>query len=157
MAFDTSPEMDIYRTEVALLHRHCTLRLFEALRDCGLAVARPKGAFYVYPSFQPYSRQLEAMGIRASTQLARWLIDDCGVAALPGSVFGEDDHGLPGGRYRLRMATSGLYFRDQGERYAQGYQLLDGASGDESDTVELPLLEEAIAAIRGAVAKLKDM
>ncbi|CAH0033161.1 unnamed protein product [Clonostachys rhizophaga] len=158
IAFDTSPEMDHYRKKITLLHQHCTLRLFEALQNCGLAVAKPKGAFYVYPSFHPYSKQLESMDIWTSLQLSHWLIEDCGVAALPGSVFGEDDVGIQGGRYRLRMATSYLYFQDQNERYTRGYQLLDRASENRSATaVELPLLEEAISAIQNAVAKLKNM
>lgn len=145
--------MDLYRNQVANLHKQCTLRLYEALRNCGLAVPQPKGAFYVYPSFHPYTKQLEARGIRTSLELSRWLIEECGVAALPGSVFGEDDAGPVGGRYRLRMATSYLYFRDQKERYEKGYDLLERASNG-MKTVELPLLDDAIVAIQNAVAKL---
>ncbi|KAJ6447309.1 aminotransferase [Purpureocillium lavendulum] len=156
IAFDTSPSMDLYRQQVAMVHKHCTLRLYEALRNCGLAVPEPKGAFYVYPSFHPYTRQLEQMGVRTSVGLSRWLIEECGIAALPGSVFGEDDTGLPGGRFRLRMATSYLYFRDQQERYSKGYQLLNGIM-EENSSPELPLLDEAIAALETAVAKLKSV
>lgn len=154
VAFDVSPEMDLYRQQVALLHKDCTLRLYAALVECGLAVPKPKGAFYVYPSFYPYQKQLQALGIKTSLELSRWLIEECGVAALPGSAFGEADDGLPGGRYRLRMATSYLYFRDREERYAKGYQLLNGVMKENRET-ELPLLDEAIAALRNAVDKLK--
>nr|UMZ45316.1 hypothetical protein [Paramyrothecium sp.] len=153
VAFDTSPEMDLYRRQVTLLHKRCTIDLYKALLGFGLAVAEPKGAFYVYPSFHPFTEQLEARGIKTSAQLSRWLIEECGIATLPGSVFGEDDAGLPGGRYRLRMATSYLYFRSKEERYSQGYDLLVSAS--EGSPIELPLLKEAISAIQKAVAKLK--
>lgn len=156
VAFDITPEMDLYRQQVVSLHQRCTVRLFQALRECGLAVPEPKGAFYVYPSFHPYTRQLQALGIRTSLDLSRWLIEEYGVAALPGSAFGEDDNGLHGGRYRLRMATSYLYFRDAEERYTKGYELLEQASRSGS-VVELPLLDEAIAALKKAVAQLKDM
>ncbi|KAK4074898.1 hypothetical protein Purlil1_12845 [Purpureocillium lilacinum] len=91
VAFDISSEMDIYRQQVTLLHQQCTTKLFEALRDCGLAVPKPKGAFYVYPSFHPFTGQLESLGIRTSLELSRWLVEECGIAALPGSAFGEDD------------------------------------------------------------------
>ncbi|KAH6867576.1 pyridoxal phosphate-dependent transferase [Thelonectria olida] len=153
-AFDTSPEMDLYRKQVTLLHKKCTLKLYKALRDCGLAVPEPRGAFYVYPSFHPYTKQLEALGIKTSLQLSRWLIEECGIAALPGSAFGEDDAGLPGGRYRLRMATSYLYFKDQQQRYERGYELLASAV-EESSVIDLPLLDNAIKSIQNAVVKLK--
>ncbi|KAH7157959.1 pyridoxal phosphate-dependent transferase [Dactylonectria estremocensis] len=154
IAFDTSPEMDLYRQQVTVLHQKCTFALYTALQSCGLAVAEPKGAFYVYPSFHPYTKQLESLGITTSLQLSRWLIEECGVAALPGSAFGEDDAGLPGGRYRLRMATSYLYFQDKKERYEKGYDFLDSALESGSE-LKLPLLDEAIQAIQRAVAKLE--
>ncbi|CAI6094778.1 unnamed protein product [Clonostachys chloroleuca] len=158
IAFDTTPEMDTYRSQLTNLHKHCTIRLYEALKNCGLAVAAPKGAFYLYPSFYPYNKQLESLGIYTSRQLSRWLIEQCGVAALPGSVFGEDDEGARGGRYRLRMATSYLYFKDQEERYARGYELLSQAlEGEANAAIELPLLEKAIVAIKNAVVKLKNV
>lgn len=154
VAFATSPEMDLYRSQVVALHKRCTLALYHALRECGLVVAEPKGAFYVYPSFHPYTQQLEALGIFTSQQLSHWLIEECGVAALPGSVFGEDDNGLIGGRYRLRMATSYLYFQSHAERYERGYKTLALAS-DTGNPLTLPLLDEAILAIRNAVGKLR--
>jgi len=153
VAFGITPAMDQYREQVTAVHQHCTFRLYLALKDCGLAVPEPKGAFYVYPSFHPYARQLEATGIHTSLELSRWLIEECGIAALPGSVFGESDTGIRGGRYRLRMATSYLYFRDQEERYAKGYQLLQCTS-KEGTEIELPLLDEAIAALKMALSKL---
>ncbi|TEA13467.1 Aspartate aminotransferase [Colletotrichum sidae] len=155
-AFDTTSAMDLYRRQVTLLHKTCTLKLYGALRDCGLAVSEPRGAFYVYPSFHPFTRQLGALGITTSLELSRWLIEECGVAALPGSAFGEDDAGSPGGRFRLRMATSYLYFRNQQERYERGYELLDSAV-EESAAIDLPLLDDAIEAIQNAVVRLKSV
>lgn len=158
VAFAPTANMDLYRQQVTQVHQACTLKLYQALKDCGLAIAKPQGAFYLYPSFHPYTKQLESAGIHTSVQLSRWLIESCGVAALPGSVFGEDDEGLAGGRYRLRMATSYLYFKDQDERYTRGYALLESSSQEGfSDSVELPLLDEAIAAIQKAVEKVKSL
>lgn len=96
------------------------------------------------------------MGIKTSLQLSRWLIEECGIAALPGSAFGEDDAGLAGGRYRLRMATSYLYFKDEKERYSTGYKLLEQAlTEDPAALGQLTMLDKAISAIQAAVAKLK--
>lgn len=114
---------------------------------------RPEGAFYVYPSFKPFAAQLATFGVTTSIQLSKWLISECGIAALPGSAFGEDDNGCLGGRLRLRMATSYLYFKDEIERYEKGYELL--SSGLANKDFDLPLLAEAIAALEAAVEKLR--
>ncbi|KAH6639562.1 pyridoxal phosphate-dependent transferase [Boeremia exigua] len=154
VAFDTSPEMDVYRTQVAALHKRCTLELYQALKDCGLDVPEPQGAFYIYPSFQPFAEQLQRIGIKTSAELSTWLITECGIATLPGSAFGEDDQGVPGGRYRLRMATSYLYFQTTTKRYELGPELLASAVIDK-EPPRLPLLQEAIKALESAVAKLR--
>jgi len=157
VAFDTSPEMDVYRTQVTRLHRHCTAMLYNALVDCGLAVAPPKGAFYLYPSFHPYAEQLEKMGIRTSQRLSHWFVEECGIAALPGSAFGEDDGGLQGGRYRLRMAMSYLFFENEDARYTKGYKLIESAMLENAATSgQLPVLNKAIHAIQMAVKKVQE-
>jgi aspartate aminotransferase len=148
--------MDLYRSRVTHLHCECTAALYNALVECGLAVAPPKGAFYLYPSFHPYAEQLEKMGIRTSHQLSHWLVEECGIAALPGSAFGEDDEGLQGGRYRLRMATSYLFFENEEARYTKGYELIGSAMlKNTAASGQLPMLDKAISAIRAAVKKVQ--
>jgi aspartate aminotransferase len=127
--------------------------LYGALQRLGLDVPEPKGAFYVYPSFHPFAKQLATLGVTTSVQLSKWLISECGIAALPGSAFGEDDNGCSGGRLRLRMATSYLYFTDEKQRYENGYEMLDLSLA--SKEFKLPLLTEAIVALEAAVKKLE--
>lgn len=146
--------MDQYRSQVATLHKQCTLELYGELSQLGLDVAEPQGAFYIYPSFQPFANQLQSIGIQTSAELSSWLITECGIAALPGSVFGEDDAGLSGGRYRLRMATSYLYFKTNAERYDHGYKKLEAVEKAE-EAVDLPLLRGAVEKLQAAVAKLR--
>ena len=148
--------MDIYRSRVTRLHRDCTTALYRGLIQCGLAVAPPKGAFYLYPSFHPYAEQLEKMGIHTSQQLSHWLVEECGIAALPGSAFGEDDEGLQGGRYRLRMAASYLFFENEEARHKKGYELIESAMlKNAAASRQLPMLDKAISAIRAAVKKIQ--
>lgn len=154
-AFSTGEAMCRYRNSVTALHRYCTWRLYSALLKLGLDVSEPGGSFYVYPSFSPYAAQLYKLGIRTSAALSAWLIRECGLAALPGSAFGEDDDGPLHGRFRLRMATSYLYFQNEADRYERGYDLLERcAAGKE---IELPYLEEATKALENAVQKLQNI
>lgn len=155
-AFSTSDDMDTYRAEVALLHKHCTSRLYVAVRDMGLDVPEPQGGFYIYPSYRPFTKELQSLGVKSSNNLSRWLITEFGVAALPGSAFGEDDRNGPaGGKLRLRMATSYLYFTNDEDRYSKGYDIL--ALNTETEKLELPLLDEAIEALAVSVDKLRQI
>lgn len=63
--------------------------LWQRLQDMGVAVVKPVGAFYLFPDFSPLRSTLAARGIRDSMQLCERLLEDVGVAVLPGVVFGR--------------------------------------------------------------------
>ena len=67
------------------LGRHCAHRLHEA----GTWVDLPEGAFYLFPDLTPLAASLHARGIHTSETLCEHLLDDTGVAILPGSAFGR--------------------------------------------------------------------
>ena len=54
------------------------------LRDMGLDVPEPEGAFYMFPNIGRY-------GIDSAT-FCRRMIAEAGLAATPGFCFGSDDH-----------------------------------------------------------------
>lgn len=147
--------MEKYRESARSLHRQTTLRLYHALCSFGLDVAEPQGGFYVYPSFNPFTAQLRRLGVHTSMDLSKWLMEKWSIATLPGSAHGEEDDGVIGGRLRLKIATSCLYFRDEKERYEEGYELLDRCQRGES--ISLPLLDEAIEALGAAVDYIRTM
>ncbi len=59
--------------------------LSSALTDAGLPCPLPDGAFYVFPSIEP-------TGLR-SDEFAERLLNEVGVAVVPGSVFGPSGEG----------------------------------------------------------------
>jgi aspartate aminotransferase len=59
------------------------------LTSAGVPTPRPSGAFYVFPDFEPLRDSLAARGIRTSRQLCQRLLEDTGVAILPGVEFGR--------------------------------------------------------------------
>jgi aspartate aminotransferase len=73
------------RRILAALGRWGVKRLTEA----GVDVCSPMGAFYLFPDFSPLAETLRARGIGTSTQLCERLLEETGVAILPGSVFGH--------------------------------------------------------------------
>ncbi len=60
------------------------------LRACGGDLDDPEGGFYLFPDFGSCRARLRSRGIRSSPEFCQRLLDDTGVAILPGSVFGRD-------------------------------------------------------------------
>ena len=67
----------------------------------GVNCMSPPGAFYVFPKVSRlYGRRFGDRSIANSVELSEFLLEDAGVAVVPGSAFGNDDH------IRLSYATS---------------------------------------------------
>ena len=64
------------------------------LRQAGVGVHTPDGAFYLFPDFHPFAEALHVRGITDSETMCRRLLDETGVALLPGSAFGRDPEEL---------------------------------------------------------------
>jgi aspartate aminotransferase len=60
----------------------------ETLRQAGVAVYDPEGGFYLFPDFSAYREKLAACGITTGAELTQTILEDTGVALLPGSAFG---------------------------------------------------------------------
>jgi aspartate aminotransferase len=76
--------------------------MVEGLRAIdGVKCFRPEGAFYVFPNMSAvYGRSFNGSEIKGSIDLAGYLLDEAGVAVVPGEPFGDDNCA------RLSYATS---------------------------------------------------
>jgi aspartate aminotransferase len=63
-----------------------------------------EGAFYAFPTFQPVIDRMD--DIRDDVELAEWLLEEAGVATVPGSAFGAPGH------LRLSYAASMDYLQE---------------------------------------------
>jgi aspartate aminotransferase len=66
----------------------------DRLREAAVFVPMPEGAFYVFPDFGSHSHTLAARGITTSGALCERILEETGVAFLPGEVFGRDPREL---------------------------------------------------------------
>ena len=57
------------------------------MADAGVRVHAPEGAFYMFPDFSPFSRRLAKKNVLNSTMLCERLLQEKGVAMLPGRAF----------------------------------------------------------------------
>ncbi len=98
-AFECGPEIEEY-----LIHARAILRAIgtwccDALVHAGVACDRPQGGFYLFPDFTALADRLRARGITGGELLCERLLEETGVAILPGSEFGR-----PPGDWTARLA-----------------------------------------------------
>jgi aspartate aminotransferase len=82
--------------EQYLFHSRRILRtlggsLARRLREAGVFCPFPEGGFYVFPDFGPRAAE---RGITTSVELCEKILEDTGVAFLPGEAFGREPHEL---------------------------------------------------------------
>ncbi len=77
--------LDRSRRVLRVLSDHLVARL----RGAGVKVARPDGGFYLFPDFGGHREALAARGVKDAPSLCERLLEDTGVAMLPGSNFGR--------------------------------------------------------------------
>ena len=93
----TGPQDCIEEMRLAFEERYRYIR--DALNGIeGVECPECDGAFYAFPSFQAVIDRMD--GIRDDVELATWLLDEAGVATVPGSAFGAPGH------LRLSFASS---------------------------------------------------
>jgi len=93
-AFRGGPGIDDYVRDTRRILRALGVRCAAMLRAACAHVEAPHGGFYLFPDFTPRAQAMRARGIDSSAALCRALLDDTGVATLPGSAFGRPDEEL---------------------------------------------------------------
>lgn len=88
-AFEGGEEIDRYLLGSRRVLAALGGRLARRLRAAGAEVADPEGGFYLFPDFRRAAERLGRRGITTSEQLCSRLLDETGVAILPGSEFGR--------------------------------------------------------------------
>ncbi len=69
---------------------HCA----KTLQRSGIKVHEAQGGFYLFPDFTPFQDKLAERNITTSEQLTSALMEETGVALLPGSAFGMQETSL---------------------------------------------------------------
>jgi aspartate aminotransferase len=63
-------------------------KIAEDLNKAGIYTPKPDGAFYLFLDFEKFREQLAERGIKNSSDMCNRLLDETGVAILPGKDFG---------------------------------------------------------------------
>ena len=98
-AYGGGIEIERYLSNSRRILKALGTSLATTLQQAGVQVPTPQGGFYLFPSFTPFREQLLQRGITTSVQLSEKLLEETGVAVLPGSEFGRPPEELT-----IRMA-----------------------------------------------------
>jgi aspartate aminotransferase len=66
----------------------------DELIKTGVYVVYPEGGFYVFPDFSAFKDKFNSFGINTGKELCEKLLEETGVAILPGIVFGRPENEL---------------------------------------------------------------
>lgn len=88
-AFEGSAELERYLSYSRKILKALAEWIWTRMRGVGIEVAKPDGAFYMLPDFEPMRERMEKRGILNGEILCERLLDETGVAILPGSSFGR--------------------------------------------------------------------
>ena len=88
-AYRGGTEIEKYLWDTRHILEKLGTRIARQLKDAGISVSMPQGAFYLFPDFKPFRELLRTRGIVNSLQLCETLLEDTGVAILPGIAFGR--------------------------------------------------------------------
>ena len=140
-AFGDPDELGAHLSDSRRLHGAVARATAGVFRAAGATVSEPTAGFYLYPDFSPSRTHLEGLGIRTSADLATHLLDEQGIATLPGSAFGDAPD-----RLTLRIATPMLYGADESRRW----QALAA-----TDPAALPWLAESLERLGRALITVR--
>ncbi len=87
-AYAFGPEVQAYVEAERRVLTHIGLKAAAFLNSTGVANAVPEGGFYLFPDFAGWRETLANSGIHTSDQLCARLLNEAGVALLPGTAFG---------------------------------------------------------------------
>ena len=87
-AFRRGSQIEKYLWRCRWILEELAKKISNELNKAGIFAPKPNGAFYLFIDFENHREKLLARGIKTSSELCERLLEDTGVAILPGKVFG---------------------------------------------------------------------
>jgi aspartate aminotransferase len=89
-AFSGGEDIEDYLVHVRRILKALAKYCVGQLGEIQINIPMPHGAFYLFPDFGIYREKLCEKGIQTSVELCNTLLDETGIAMLPGYEFGRD-------------------------------------------------------------------
>jgi aspartate aminotransferase len=89
-AFQGGEDIDAYLYHARRILKAFAKHIVRQLNNIQINIPMPHGAFYLFPDFGIYREKLAARGILTSVEMCSALLEETGVAILPGYDFGRE-------------------------------------------------------------------
>lgn len=93
-AFEGTIGMERYLWNSRRILKKLGNTIYNMLNSKKITLPQPDGAFYLFCNFEKFRGKLESKNIYSSIDLTNRLLEETGVALLPGSVFGRPNNEL---------------------------------------------------------------
>ncbi len=90
-AFKKGTEIENYLWNSRKILKALSDYIFQKFSETGIFVTKADGAFYVFPDFSNFREKLNSKNISTSSRFCSKLLEETGVAILPGSAFGRPE------------------------------------------------------------------
>ncbi|MGB2327905.1 MAG: pyridoxal phosphate-dependent aminotransferase [Flavobacteriaceae bacterium] len=87
-AYQYSKELQQYVATSAAILDGISSYIYHELTKCSIQCTTPQGSFYMMIGFNNFKENLKSLKIDSSTKLSHHLLDNYGIALLPGTDFG---------------------------------------------------------------------
>jgi aspartate aminotransferase len=88
-AFRGGVDIERYLCNTRRILKALGLKIHKELNKSHILSPTPEGGFYLFVNFKKYSSSLKKRNITSSEELTKQLLEDTGVAVLPGTAFGR--------------------------------------------------------------------
>jgi len=93
-AFKGSSEIDQYLLNSKQILQSAATYVYTELRQSNITMPLAEGGFYLFPNFEHYRAAFAQKGIYDSVAMCTFLLEEAGVALLPGVAFGRPKNEL---------------------------------------------------------------
>ncbi|MEZ4917698.1 MAG: aminotransferase class I/II-fold pyridoxal phosphate-dependent enzyme [Saprospiraceae bacterium] len=87
-AFKMGPDIQEYLKTARFILRDIGYYMHRKLVAAGITMPKPEGGFYLFPSFAAHKELFQSRGIETDRDMCQALLEEAGVALLPGVEFG---------------------------------------------------------------------
>ncbi len=93
-AFNGGIDIEEYLWHSRLVLKALSAKIVRMMDEAGIEIGEAEGGFYLFPDFSKWRETLAGRGIETSEKLCERILEETGVALLPGSFFGRPEDEL---------------------------------------------------------------
>ena len=87
-AYKENELTELYLKNSRMILKAVGMYMYNNLKNIGVTMPKPEGGFYLFPNFNKWKSKLNKRGIYTDKDFCNTLLEETGIALLPGEAFG---------------------------------------------------------------------